>query len=158
VAGPLFLGEPFLAARHAIPGAVVSEASTRPVPLDAEDAPVGLTYFPGFAREIRAQGEAAIVDRGRVRVLLMTAARSRVLGTIHVGDSLRGVRERFANLRCMQSSERVPACAGRTGHNTLILAGDPIRTIVVSSIDTGWCLVPSASCHRASAAAQIAMR
>jgi hypothetical protein len=67
-------------------------------------------------------------------------------------------RARLTGLACQQSGEDVPTCGRRAGHSTTLFVGDPIETITVSSIDTGWCFVRSDSCDRATRAVQIAMR
>jgi hypothetical protein len=52
----------------------------------------------------------------------------------------------------------VPTCGGRAGRYTALFVGDPVETITLSSIDTGWCFVRSDSCHRATRQVHIAAR
>ncbi len=152
------LGQTAAAARLALPGSVVGPASRRVTPLDAPAARIGVSYIPGDARSIRARGVSLLTRGGRVRMLLVTDRQAVTLGGVGVGDSLRDVRARLSGLSCRVANEDVPACGGRSGHFTVLFVGDPVETITVSSIDTGWCFVRSDSCHGATRAVQIAAR
>jgi hypothetical protein len=152
------LGQSTVAARHALPGGVVGPASERVTPLDARSARVGVSYVPGDARSIRARGVSLLTEGGRVRILFITDRSAVTLGGIGVGDSLGDARARLSGLVCRQSNEDVPACGGRSGQYTALFVGDPIETITVSSIDTGWCFVRSDSCRSTTRTVQIAVR
>ena len=105
-----------------------------------------------------ARGVSLLIQGGRVRMLFVTDRQAVTLGGVGVGDSLAAVRARLGGLSCMQANEGVPACGGRSGHSTVLFVGDPVETITVSSIDTGWCFVRSDSCHRATRTVKIAVR
>lgn len=151
------LGQTAGAARRALPGSVQGPAS-KVTPLDAPWARIGVAYVPGYAMSIRSRGVSLIAERGRVRELFITDRRAVTLGGVGIGDSLGDARGRLSGLVCRQANEGVPACGGRSGHYTALLVGDPIETITVSSIDTGWCFVRSDSCNARTRTVQIRVR
>jgi hypothetical protein len=151
------LGQTAAAARLALPGSVAGSAS-RVQPLDAPSARIGVSYVPGAARSIRARGVSLLTEGGGVRMLFVTDRRAVTLGGVGVGDRLHEVRARLSGLSCRRAGEDVPACGGRVGHSTVLFVGDPVETITLSSIDTGWCFVRSDACHAATRAIQIAVR
>ncbi len=90
--------------------------------------------------------------------LFITDPRAEAIAGVGVGDNLGVARERLRGLVCARSSAGDPTCAGRLAHHTVLLVGDPIETIALSDIDTGWCLVRSASCRRPDPAVAISAR
>jgi hypothetical protein len=152
------LGQPIHEARTRLRGSVETDTSARPTPLDAPSAPVGVTFTPADATILHGHGLAAIADQGRIVTLFITDPRAEAIAGVGIGDNLGLARDRLRNLVCHDSSEGQPTCGGRVGGETLLLVGDPIRTIALSSIDTGWCLVPSPTCPHAPTKGQISVR
>jgi hypothetical protein len=133
------------AAERAMGGMV--EGSVLPVtPLDARSAPIGVSYFPADAISVRGRGLSLLAEHGRVVTLFITNRRAEGLAGVGVGDNLGVARARLAGLVCVGSNEGEPTCGGRAGRFTILFVGDPIETITISSIDTGWCLVRVPSC------------
>jgi hypothetical protein len=152
------LGQTVAEVRRALPGSVDGSPAQRVTPLDASSAPIGVSYFPGDVRSVRARGVSLLAERGRVRMMFITDPRAVTLGGVRIGDDLREARARLSGLLCHQSNEDVPACGGRVGRFTAIFVGDPIQTITLSSIDTGWCFVRSDTCHSTTRTVQIEAR
>ena len=107
-----------------------------------------MTSIPGHATRTDARGLSVLTEHGHVVTLFITDTRAQALAGIGVGDNLAVARDRLRGLTCARSSEDVPTCAGRAGHATALFVGDPIETITLSSIDTGWCFVSSPSCRQ----------
>jgi hypothetical protein len=139
----VFLGEPARAARRALSGSVEGSGLR---PLDAPSAPLGIFYSPGDATSIRTRGLSLLAEHGHVVTLFITHARAETVAGVGIGDTLGFARARLSGLVCQRSGEDVPTCGGRAAHATVLFVGDPIETITLSSIDTGWCFVRSASC------------
>ena len=140
------LGQPMADAQRRIRGSVGSAAS-QVTPLDAQSAPIGVVYFPADAISVRGRGVSLLAEHGRVVTLFITNPRAEGLAGVGVGDNLGVAQARLAGLICRQSNEDEPVCGGRIGHLTVLFVGDPIETITLSSIDTGWCLVRSPTCR-----------
>jgi hypothetical protein len=139
----VFLGEGTTAARRALSGSVEGSGLR---PLDAPSAPLGIFYSPGDATSIRTRDLSLLAEHGHVVTLFITDPRAEAVANVGIGDNLGLARTRFSGLVCQRSGEDVPTCGGRTAHATVLFVGDPIETITLSSIDTGWCFVRSASC------------
>jgi dipeptide/tripeptide permease len=139
------LGQLVADAQRSIRGSV-GGAPSRVSPLDAPSAPVGVSYLPADAVSVRGRGVSLIAVHGRVVTLFITSPRAQGLAGVGVGDNLGVARARLAGLVCDRSNEGEPTCGARAGHFTILFVGDPIETITLSSIDTGWCLVRVQSC------------
>jgi hypothetical protein len=139
----VFLGEGTTAARRALPANVEGSG---PGPLDARSVPLGIFYWPGDATSIRTPDLSLLAEHGHVVTLFITDPRAETVAGVGIGDNLGLARARLSGLVCQRSGEGVPTCGGRTAHATVLFVGDPIETITLSSIDTGWCFVRSASC------------
>lgn len=139
------LGQPVAKAQSAIRGSV--EGPAPPVtPIDAQSAPIGVSYFPADATSVRGRGVSVLAEHGRVVALFITNSRAEGLAGVGVGDNLGVARARLDGLVCGQSNENEPTCGGHIGRFTMLFVGDPIETITLSSIDTGWCLTRVPSC------------
>jgi hypothetical protein len=141
----VFLGEPARAARRALPRSV-EDSGLGPRPIDAPSAPLGIFYSPGDATSIRTPDLSLLTEHGHVVTLFITDSRAETVAGVGIGDNLGFARARLSGLVCQRSGEDVPTCGGRTAHATVLFVGDPIETITLSSIDTGWCFVRSTSC------------
>jgi hypothetical protein len=144
------LGQPLGVARRTLRGGAAGIGHTT--------APVGVTFIPGDAVSVHARGVSLLGEHGKVVTLFITNPRAEALAGVGVGDNLGLARARLRGLTCHQSGENQPTCAGRIGHTTMLLVGDPIRTITLSAIDTGWCLVRSATCRPAHPASPLGVR
>jgi hypothetical protein len=143
----LSLGQPTADALRALPTGANSAAF-----------PVGVTSLPGDATRSDGHGLSLLTEHGHVVTLFITDPRAQALGGVGVGDNLAVARARLRGLVCARSSEDVPTCAGRAAHASVLFVGDPIETITLSSIDTGWCLVSSPSCRRPRPLAPLSVR
>jgi hypothetical protein len=114
----------------------------------AATSPLGVTYTPGDATRTDAPGVSLLTEHGHVVTLFITDPRAQALAGVGVGDNLAVARARLRGLVCARSSEDVPTCAARSAHATVLFVGDPIETITLSSIDTGWCFISAPSCRR----------
>jgi hypothetical protein len=124
----------------------------------ASSFPVGVTSFPGDATRTDGHGLSLLTEHGHVVTLFITDPRAEALAGVGVGDNLALARARLRGLVCARSREDVPTCAGRAAHASVLFVGDPIETITLSSIDTGWCLVSSPSCRQPRALTPLSAR
>jgi hypothetical protein len=151
------LGQSLADARSALPRGVATSPPL-PTPLDAPSAPLGVSSYPADATGVRGRGIGLLVVRGRVASLFITDPRAEAIAGVGVGDNLGVARDRLRGLVCARSNGGEPTCAGRSGHYAVLFVDDPITTITLSAIDTGWCLVRSAACRRPDAPTQIRPR